>query len=85
MKNNAIARPFGSVYPVTPYRIASSLRIASLVWIGVAIIYVVGRLDSLNLGPWDSVRVAAVIVGPGALGVLLSLVVESIKFPGRNP
>ena len=57
----------------------------SLVWIGGAIIYVASRLDSLDLGPWDSVRVAAMAVGPGAFGVLLSLIVESIRFKDRNP
>ena len=85
MKNRALARPLDHPDKATPYRIAGSLRIVSLVWIGGAIIYVVGRLDSLDLGPWDSVRVAAMTVGPGALGVLLSLIVESICFPDRNP
>lgn len=85
MKHRALARHLDHPDKATPYRIAGSLRIASLVWIGGAIIYVVGRLDSLDLSPWDSVRVAAMVVGPGALGVLLSLIVESIRFKDRNP
>ena len=84
MKNNTIARHLDHPGNATPYRIARSLRAASLVWIGAAIIYVVGRLDALDLGPWDSVRVAALIVGPGALGVLVSLVVESVRFSDRS-
>lgn len=85
MKNNTIARPFSPVDQLAPYRIASSLRIASFAWIGLAIIYVVGRLESLSLGPWDSVRVAALVIGPGAAGVLVSLIVESVRFSDRNP
>ena len=85
MKNSALASPLDHPDKATPYRIAASLRIASLVWIGGSIIYVVGRLDSLALGPWESVRVAAMVVGPGALGVLLSLIVESVRFSDRNP
>ena len=84
MKNKQIAAPFNYFDRNIHYRIAGSLRIASLVWIGAAIVYVVGRLDSLNLSPWDSVRVAALMIGPGALGVLLSLIVESIGFSRRN-
>lgn len=85
MKNKALAWPFERPDKAAPYRIAGSLRIASLVWIGGAIIYVVGRLDSLDLSPWESVRVAAMVVGPGAFGVLLSLIVESVRFSDRNP
>ena len=85
MKNRALARPLDHPDETTPYRIAGSLRIASLAWIGGAIIYVVGRLDSLDLSPWDSVWVAAMVVGPGVLGVLLSVILESISFPDRNP
>lgn len=85
MNSKALARPRDHLDKAMPYRIAGSLRIASLVWIGGAIIYVVGRLDSLSLGPWESVRVAALIIGPGALGVLLSLIVESVRFSDRDP
>ena len=85
MKNRALASPLDRPDTATPYRIAGSLRIASLAWIGGAIIYVVGRLDSLDLSPADSVRVAAMVVGPGAFGVLLSLIVESVRFSDRSP
>lgn len=84
MKNKQIAAQFNYFDRSIHYRIAGSLRIVSLTWIGAAIVYVVGRLDSLNLSPWDSVRVAALMIGPGALGVLLSLIVESIGFSRRN-
>ena len=85
MKNNSITGSLADPDKATPYRIARSLRAASLVWIAGAIIYVVTRLDAFDLGPWDSVRVAALIVGPGALGVLVSLVVESVRFSDRSP
>ena len=85
MNNNIVARYIDHLDSPTVYRIAAGLRIASLIWIGLAILYVVGRLDSLSLGPWDSVRVAAMIIGPGAFGVLLSLIVESVRFSDRDP
>jgi hypothetical protein len=85
MNNNSITGSLADPYKAAPYRIARSLRAASLVWIACSIIYVVSRLDAFDLGPWDSVRVAALIVGPGALGVLISLIVESVRFSDRNP
>ena len=85
MNTNIVARDADRLDSPTVYRIAAALRIASLVWIALAIFYVVGRLDALSLGPWDSVRVAALIIGPGAVGVLLSLIVESVRFSDRNP
>ena len=85
MNSPVVARYVDRFDSPTLYRIAAALRVASLVWIGLAIIYVVGRLDALSLGPWDSVRVAALIIGPGALGVLLSLLVESVRFSDRDP
>jgi hypothetical protein len=84
MNNNSVVRYADHLENPILYRIAAGLRIASLIWIGLAIIYVVGRLDSLSLGPWASVRVAASIIGPGALGVLLSLIVEGVRFSDRD-
>jgi hypothetical protein len=85
MNNNLVARYVGRPDSPAVYRFAAILRIASFIWVGLAIMYVVGRLDALSLGPWDSVRVAGLIIGPGAVGVLLSLIVESVSFSDRNP
>jgi hypothetical protein len=38
----------------------------------------VTRIDTLMKGPWDSLYLVATIVGPGAVGIALSLMIEVV-------
>jgi hypothetical protein len=62
----------------TLHRVASVGIAASWGWMIVAAIVVVTRLGALAPGPWESVRLAALVVGPGAAGIALSLGLEML-------
>lgn len=62
----------------TLHRVGSVILALAWSWMFISAIVTVTRLESLDLGPWGSLQLAAVIVGPGALGILAALVLETI-------
>lgn len=62
----------------TLHRAGSVVLALAWSWMFVSAIVTVARLASLDLGPWGSLQLAAVIVGPGALGILVAMILESL-------
>ncbi len=60
------------------YRLAAAVLAASWGWMIVAAIVTVTRLETPAPTSWGSVQLAGMIVGPGALGIALSRVLESL-------
>ena len=53
------------------------LRLASWAWLILATSIVVARLDAIDLTPWGSVGLAALVVAPWVGGIVLSWRVDS--------
>ncbi|HET8692034.1 MAG TPA: hypothetical protein VFM30_07885 [Steroidobacteraceae bacterium] len=60
------------------HRIGSVILALAWAWMLVSAVVTVARLESLDLGPWGSLQLAAVIVGPGAVGILVAMLLEAI-------
>jgi hypothetical protein len=66
------------------HRIGSIVLALAWTWMFVAGMVTVARLEQLELSPWGSVQAAALIVGPGAAGIVLALVLEMLARRGRR-
>lgn len=60
------------------HRFASAAFAASWGWMIVAAIVTLTRLGSTSLIAWESVRLAALVVVPGAIGIALAMFLESL-------
>jgi hypothetical protein len=67
----------------TLHRVGSVILALAWSWMFISAIVTVARLQALDLAPWGSLQLAAVIVGPGALGILVAMVLESLALRRR--